>query len=413
VQLGSDPNAWSPLSEAPKVDEAVQKAKDVEQAASDKVDEEKGDGKDSEEKAGAVKELVKAATIFIPKVNIRASYYQGKQVNSIDFLYSEKKAKSLPVLPQALVGLEASDNLGDYITQVNRSQDPFGLPYRVMVSLPEGADRAKVGLQTVNVQARYPAGSQAPPLNLTVNGGTVTGENPLPFQYDLKGTAGVEYSADFVFKPSDDWQTDTFQYSLSGTSERGLITAMAESVVEFLTINIDLSTDFIWDNADQAVVRLSSAKWQGEKRVVFQKGKEQPQILRIRSNIEFQTEPVQYSVDLRKANKSVYTYGPLPMLDKQITVVDRFVNHIPVYFTAGFTNASVDVTLTYEDGDFAWEDQFTLEAGQKKVQRVIPTLKDFRLAKQLQAEYEVTYESGASSKGTIGGASTTIIRPAA
>ena len=46
---------------------------------------------------------------------------------------------------------------------------------------------------------------------------------------------------------------------------------MAESVVEFLTISVALGADFVW-NVDQAVVTLTSAKWKGEKRVVFQKG---------------------------------------------------------------------------------------------------------------------------------------------
>src|SRR5207248_2657519 len=120
--------------------------------------------------------------------------YHGKQVNTVDFLYAEMKAKSYPVLPQALV-LEGLGDPKNYVTQVNRAQDPFGLPYNVVVSVPEEADRTKVGLQTVNVQARYPAGApkdRQSTYNLTANGPKVTGPNPFPFQYDAGGSAGVE-----------------------------------------------------------------------------------------------------------------------------------------------------------------------------------------------------------------------------
>lgn len=450
VQIGADKDAWSPLSKAPDVEDAVQKAKDVELAASDKVaDDDKTDkdetagkdtdtdadkdkdkdadaGKDTDagkdkppaEKDSAVKQLIKAATPFIPKVSVRASYYQGSQVNSIDFMYSEKKAKSMPVLPQALVALDSGDNVDDYVVKLNRAGNPFGRAYNVVVSIPDETDQTKVGLQALNVQARYPAGAPASkqtPFNLTVNAGKTTGPNPMPFQYDAKGSAGVEYTADFVFKPGTDWESDAFQYSLAGTSEKGLITAMAESVVEFLTINIALGPDFVWD-VDQAVVTLTSAKWKGEKRVVFQKGAKDAmdaKVLKIRSDARFQSEPVQYRVDLRKANKSVYAYGPLPVMDKQITVVDPYANHIPVYFTAGFKDESVDITLTYQDGEYVWEDQFSLEAGEKKVQRIIPTLKDVKLKSELEAQYEVTPESGDSFKGTIKGGMTKVIKTSA
>ena len=461
VQLGAGKDNWSPLSKAPEIEETVQKAKDVELAASDKADEkadetptgkdddkpadkdddagkdadsgkdddkdkepekepEKDTGKDnaSTEKDGAVKQLIKAAAPFIPKVSVRASYYQGSQVNSIDFMYSEKKAKSMPVLPQALIALDANDKIDEYVVKLNRAGNPFGRPYNVVVSIPDEADQTKVGLQALNVQARYPAGapsSKQTPFNLTVSAGKTTGQNPLPFQYDAKGSAEVEYTADFVFKPSSDWDSDTFQYSLKGTSEKGLITAMAESVVEFLTISVALGPDFVWD-VDQAVVTLTSAKWKGEKRVVFQKGAKDAmdtKVVKIRSDARFQSEPVQYSVDLRKANRSVHAYGPLPVMDKQITVVDVYANHIPVYFTAGFKDESVDITLTYQDGDYVWEDQFSLEAGEKKVQRIIPTLKDLKLKSELEAQYEVTPESGDSFKGTIKGGMTRVIKTSA
>jgi hypothetical protein len=419
VQLGNDPTAWSPLKDEPKVDEAVQRSKTTEQAAADKVEQDTAGEADSAEKsekaAEAVKEIVKAATLMIPKVNIRASYYHGSQVNSIDFLYSEQNATTMAVLPQALVGLGPDDQTGDYITQLNRAQEPFGRRYDVTLSVPSADSQARLGLQTLNVLARYPAGNpkdKQAVFNLTVNGGQTTGTNPLPFQYDAKGSAGVEYRTDFVFAPDAGWDSDTCQYSLTGVSETGLVTAMAESVAEFLTINIDLGADFVWDEADQALISLSSKKWNGDKRVVIQKGREAPQVLRIRSDAKFRAEPVNYRVELCKANKTLYAYGPLPMQGKQITVLDQYADHVPVYFNAAFDGDSVDVTLTYDDGEAEWEDQFSLDAGQKKVQRIIPVMKAMAKKSALEAQYEIRYASGATARGTVKGGQSATIRTA-
>lgn len=410
VQIGKDTNNWSPLTEEPKVQEAVEKAKNVESVAADKAKEE---GKEGEEAAEAVKEVVKAATTFIPKVNLRAAYYDGKQVNSIDFLYSEMKAAPYPVLPQALV-LEGLGDPSAHIVQVNRAQDPFGLPYNVQVSTPEAADRSQVGLQAVNVQARYPAGEprdRQSTFNLTLNADKATGPNPFPFQYNARGAADVEYSVDYVFKPGETWDADAFQYSASGRTDKGLIVAMPESLLEFLVLDIRLNTNFVWDQADQAVVTLTSARWKGEKRVVFNAGDGQPtaQTFRARCDARFKSEPINYKVELKRANKTVHAYGPEEVQDRLIFVHDRFADHIPVFFTAGFTDDSVDISLVYEDGDFVWEDQFTLEKGSKKVQRVVPTLKEFRLKSDLKLEFEVTTEDGDSFRKTVkGGANVTV-----
>lgn len=424
VQLGADPTAWSPLAQAPQAEEAVMKAKQVEEAAAEQVADEKaqtddkGSGQDTPAEdlakaAETVKEIVKAAGIPIPKVNIRAAYYSGKQVNSIDFIYSEKKATLTTVLPQALIGLDLTDQPNDYITQINRTQDPFGLRYAVTVSLPSSDSQAKVSLQTLNLQARYPAGKprgQQTTVNLTVNDGISSGLNPLPFQYDANGSAGVEYVADFVFKPDSAWQSDTFQYKLSGISENGLIVSMPESVAEFLSINVALGSDFIWDNCDSALVILSSKKWKGDKRIVIQQGKEAPQVLQIRAEAQYRDEAVHYKVELRKNNKVVHAYGPHPVTDKQVTVVDRFLSHIPIYFSAGFSDDVADITVHYQDGDEEWEDQFQLEPGQKKVQRIVPVLKELKLKSLLQAEYVVNYGSGGELKGTIKGGQTVMIK---
>jgi len=420
VQLGNDPDAWSPMKSEPKVEEAVQRSRATEAAATDKVEADNADVPDSPEKTAdsesAVQEIVQAATQFIPKVNVRAAYYDGRQENTIDFIYSEQDATSTLVLPQGLVGLGPGDNAGDHITQLNRAQVPFGQRYEVALSIPSDDSQARLGLQALNVQARYPAGNpkdKQTVFNYTVNGGQRSGVAPLPFQYDAKGSAGIEYQTTFVFAPDAGWDSDTYEYAAAGVTETGLITAMAESVAEFLTINVDLATDFVWDNADQAVVTLTSKKWNGEKRAVIQKGKEAPQVLRIRSDARFRAEPVDYRVELRKSNKTLHAYGPLPVQDKQIVVEDGYASHIPVYFTSRVDDDSVDVTLTYGAGDDAWEDQFSLDPGQKKVRRVIPLKQELVQSSQLAAQYEISYPSGATANGVVKGGQTATIRPAA
>lgn len=415
VQLGAATGAWSPLTEAPKVEEAIQKAKDTEEAAKEKVEKEKGE-KDDKEKEELVKEIVKSATIPIPKVNIRAAYYQGRQVNTIDFVYAEKKARVMPVLPQAVVGLDPSDKPEDYILQVNRAQDPFGQPYAVPVSLPSADARTAVGLQAINVQARYPAGEtrdRQTTLNLSLAGGTLTGTNPLPFQYNARGDATVAYSAELVFQPGGDWQGDVFEYRMEGTTDQGSINVMPESVVEFLKVPVSLSQDFIWDDADQVVVSLTSDKWKGEKRFVFQQGRPTEQVLRLRCDAKLKDRPVRYAVEIRRANGRVDRQEPRPVEDGQVIVPDRFGGHTPVYFTAAFASGTASVTLTREDGKFVWEDQFTLDAGASAVKRIVPSLQYPSRPSAVEVKYEVDFPTGESASGTIKGQQTKVLKPAA
>ncbi|HKP38417.1 MAG TPA: hypothetical protein VJT71_16275 [Pyrinomonadaceae bacterium] len=410
VQLGGS-DKWLPLPENKEAKDAIDEAKDVELDAKEKEEEKKeegkgkgkgdgnGDGTKEDATAEAVKQVVKGAASVIPRVNIRAAYYKGTQVNTIDFIYSEMKAKPYRIAPQALV-LEGLGNAADrYITQVNRAQDPFGLPYQIAISIPEEADRQKIGLQTVNVQARYPAGAPKDTQtthNLTINGSTVTGPNPFPFQYDAKGASAIEYSVDYVFKSADDWNTDKLQYSEKGTSDKGFLTALPVAILDFLNIDIRLGSDFTWDDADQVVVSLTSKRWNGEKRVVIQKGQEDPKTFRVRSENKFASEPVQYKVELRKRNKTIYTWGPADVQDKQITVYDRFVDHIPIFFKPAFKGnvESANITISYEDGDFQWEDQFLLEKGAKQVQRLVPTIKELKKKSDLKVTCEVSPDEG-------------------
>ncbi len=383
------PEADAPKTDTPKTD--------TPKSETPKTDTPKADTPKSETAAHTVKALATAAkaAIPIPKVKVRAAYYKGEQENKINFEYSEMKAHSYPALPQALV-LEGLVNPEAYVTEVNRSQNPFGLAYNVTVSLPEEAAWEGLGLKTINVKASYPAGA---PKNkqsthiLTVKGGTAQGPNPFPFQYDARGSADVEYSVDYVFNPGG-WEGATFNYSTTGKTDKGLITAMPESVVELLSLDIRLSDDFVWEDANQAVVTLSSKKWTGEKRVVLQRDKVEETTLKIRSDIKFKSEPVQCKVELRKNNKTIYSYGPELVEDNQVAVHDRFAGHVPVYFTAKFKDDSVEMNVMYKDGDFVWEDPFTLEKDKKREMRIIPTMKEIKPLSSLKAECEVDPSDG-------------------
>jgi hypothetical protein len=425
VQLGGS-DKWLPLPDNKEAKDAVDEAKDVELDAKEKEEEKgeeeegegkgegKGDGK-KEDTTAAVKEAVKAGTGLIPKVSIKAAYYKGEQVNTIDFIYSELKAKPYRVAPQALVLEGLGNAAASYITQVNRAQDPFGLPYQIAISIPDEADRQKIGLQTVNVQARYPAAAPKDTqttYNLTINGSTVNGPNPFPFQYDAKGTSAMEYSVDYVFKSADDWNTDKLQYNEKGTSDKGFLTALPLAILDFLSIDIRLGSDFSWDDADQVVVSLTSKRWNGEKRVVIQKGQEDPKTFRVRSESKFASEPVQYKVELRKRNNTIYTSGPAVVEDKQIIVYDRFVAHIPISFKPSFKGAveSANITISYEDGDFQWEDQFLLEKGPKAVQRLVPTLKKPTKESPLIVKCEVSPDNGDPFTLEAKGGSTVLVK---
>ena len=386
VQLDNSGD-WSAVSEAPQVSEAIETTRAVEDAAKEKAESE---GKTEAEADGAAKEAVKTATMLIPKVTIRASIYHGKQTNTIDFHYSEMKARTTVVLPQALV-LEGLGDPKSHVTQLNRSQDPFGRPYPVTVALPKPDEAAAVGLQAINVHARYPAGAPAnrqTTCTITLNDGKQSGTNPMPFQYDAHGSAGVAFTIDYVFKPGGEWSADTHQYTVGGTEESGLIVALPEAAVTLLQLDVMLASDFLWADAQQVVVTLTSARWTGEKRVVFQRGKEAPQTLKIRSAAAARTAPIQYRTELRKGSRVLHASGPETSFDdRMIVVCDRFAGHVAVSFFGAFDEDSADIVLFYEDGEFQWEDAFTLEKRQT-VTRTVPTLREvssraLTIAKQL------------------------------
>ena len=355
----------------------------------------------------AVKQLVSAAAPPIPKLSIRASYFRGEQINTIDYVFKESRAKSTVVLPQAVIGLDEDDKPDDYIVRINRSNNPFGRAYNVQVAIPDAEDRQKVGLQTLNVRAVYPAGApkekQSAPLTLTVDGTTSNGANPIPFQYNAKGDAGVEYSIDYVFKPGSEWEGEPYTYSVKGVSEKGLITAMPEAVAEFLKINVAMSDDYVWGDADQVRVTLTSRKWPQPRALVFNRDRKTEamppaQTLSLRSPIEHLHEPVTYGVEVLKRGKVIETRQPEPVVNKQVTVYDSYAEHAELTFVAGFTDDTAEMTLSYQDGDYTWTDEFTLEGGSKeKVKRVVPLKKP---GTNITVTYEASFDSGKTSSGT-------------
>lgn len=376
---------WSPLSEAPKVVAAVKWAKNIEEVA-------RARKKTKDE--DAVQLAVNAAVEVIPKVNIRAAYYDGRQENTINTMYSEKKAASYSAIPQSLI-LGGLSNPEEYILQVNRAQDPSGLPYPVQVSVPNSEAQKKLGLQTINIQGKYLASadpSKQATFNHSVVGSKIDGNISFPFQKDKFGSNDVAYSIEYVFDSRSEWAAEKSQYTDKGVSNSGMIVAMPESIVDFYTLNLHLSTDFIWDEVDQAIVTLTSKKWAGKKTVVFNRGDESSKMLKFRYNRALKDSPINYQVNLMSNNNVIANTDSIEVKGNHITIQDRFTEHIPITFKSHCKD-SVSFYCSYEDGDFYWEEEFPLEPKESK-KIIAPTLKKFVNKKDFKLNYEVTNNNG-------------------
>src|SRR5262249_22614452 len=115
--------------------------------------------------------------------------------------------------------------------------------------------------------------------------------------------------------------------------------------------------------------------------------------LKLRCDLKTKDAPIQAKVELRANGQVIYSYGPEVVTDKQVIVRDRFAGHYPVKFKASFSDDSVDIALRYSEGDFQWDDQFTLEKG-KEIQRIVPTIKALAKISDLKFEYDVLPNSG-------------------
>ena len=422
VQIGPDASRWSPLKEAPQVEDTVNRAKDVELAASEAVakkdtpapedgkEDTPGEGGDGGAPAGgggeAVKEIVRAATMAIPKVNIRLSVYHGKQENSIDMLYSEKKARTCIVLPQALVGLDKDDRPEDHLLLVNRSQMPFGLDYPVRVAVPTADDRQRLGLRAVNVTAVYPVDvprDNQQRVSYSIDADGVVGTLPLALQYDQRGSSAVDYVAEFIYAPTGDWVGDDFVHRVQGRSDTGQIVAMAESAADFLAVDVRLRENFVWDGIDQAVVTLRSKRWRQSPQVVFQPGRTAAQTLRVRGPAGLRDEPVEVTVQLRRGIADVHVLGPFPLSGASIIVEDGYARRVPVILVAQFTEGAADVTLTCGAGSA--EVHVLLEPPQeganRRVQQYAVTNEPEVPGTKTTVDYTAVFDTGETVSGQV------------
>lgn len=431
---------WSSLDDAPEVKSAVNAAKDIEKEAEEDEDE---DGDDDDKEPGTppktetppkgetppksepppksetppkgtppkmsngVKSAVAAANIPIPKVKVKISYERKEQFNTINFLYTEMKATTVPVAPQALV-LEGLQTPKDHIFEVNRSNIPFGLTFPVRVALPTDEARSETGLSAMNLQARYTNGSGgealAPPQSIGLSNGTTTGPNPMMFQMDATGRHTIDYNVEYVFDAGQNWNTNKFSYSVKGSTDTGVIAAQPQAFLEFLKIDAVVPAEFVWGtDIDRAIITLRSDRWASPRTLVFQKGAPHArQSLRVRGERMDTPTAVEYSVELQKGGKKVFSYGPEPVLDNLITLRDRFVSHVPVYFEEGFAHGvtSVIAQLAYEDKEhnYRWTNRLKVDAGSSLVASV-PTVREY--ADPTELELKCTYSSKGQKPFTV------------
>ncbi|QZT37174.1 hypothetical protein K5X82_18410 [Halosquirtibacter xylanolyticus] len=407
VQISKQDDSWSPLTNAPEVNEAVQKAKNVEEVAGEKADE---DGKTGEEKDSAVKDVVDATMTVIPKVNIRAAYYDGRQENTIDFLYTEMKAITYPALPQSLV-LEGIENPDSYISEINRTDDPFGLPYPVSIVVPNADECIAKEIEAVNIQAKYPAkGDNQVTYKYSLISGKTEGQSPFPFQKDKSGSLDVAYSVDYVFKANGAYNAAQSKYTVTGDSENQMITALPGESLDFLSLDLRLITNFYWGEVDQVIVSLTSSKWEGGKLVVFNKGAENSQILKFRYDAKFKNNLIQYSVKFMSGGTEVAKHDPELVVGGLINVRDRFASHTKITFIGNFDCDSAEIYSSYEDGEYYWGNNITLKKGETQY-IIVPTLKKVTAsAKDLRVNYDVTLSSGDSYSGVTEGKKPVILK---
>ncbi len=396
VQIGPG-EAWSPLSEKPEVESLLSK-------------ESEADG-DSEKKTNDEKKADRAArqTGSIPaiSININISNYTGIQRNEMDFVYSETRAKQIPVSPQALV-LENLDNPSKHILPVNRAQMSFGTPYPVLVSSMATTDFNTLGLSSISVEGAYPArhrSSDQQHYNLRfAAGGGVTGQNPLPFQYDDSGSSEVEYSLNFLFNPNSDWEVDppnTYEYKKEGKTSNGSVGALPGLFLDFWEIKVKPSSDFFWYETDQIVVTLKADSWKMPKTVYIPKGKTDVKTLKVRSEKLDGIPRLTYTVQLLKNSKEVYQYGPIEIPNETkptIEVHDQFKSHIPATFYKKL-KPGIDVaivTAKYEEPGFTWSSDAVVfdVTTPSNISIVIPTFKEYKNNPDCTFKYTVQLSDG-------------------
>lgn len=373
-------------------------------------------------KEEAVKEVAKQAVaaslpLPIPQVNIQIDYSRQVQENSIDFTYSETKARVFTVAPQGLV-LEDLANPSRHIVKFSRGQDPFGLPHPVNVTVPSEEAFKAYGLRAINLTARYPAGAPANKqqnLSATVTPGKFDGANPLPFTFDAAGSRAVEFDAEFVFDAASAWKASANTYKVQGNTDSG-VDAQPGSHLGFLEVNVLLSENFVWRDADQVIVTLSGKDLSGPAVLVFQKGEKAPRKASFRT--EARNPEASYEIQVKRGGVEVWREGPAPVIGNAVTVSDRYASHVPVKLRNSLKEqdfAVVTVLYADPDNDYAWEsDEISIEKGNKDLPAiVIPTKKAYQVMSDLRCTVRVETADGAYEKEGKGGATFFVVDPPA
>jgi hypothetical protein len=394
VQIG-DRGPGSPLSEKPEITDLI--------ANADQLRKQGKEGKD----------VATALPVPIPQVKIKFRSYTGWEEHLLNFRYSEMRATTYPVAPQAVILLELG-NPTDYILQVNRGEDMFGLPYPVLVIGPSNSVFESYGLLAVNVQATYPAGApnnqQRHSVNFSPKG--QEGQSSLPFQYNASGSDKVQYSAEYIFDSSVDWETREHRYEQTAETSKGIISAQPHDFLEFLDIRVLLDRNFKWYGIDEVVVSITSNSWDGAKNVIFQEGQNDGiENLKVRVKKQANGTQCQYRVSLKNNGATVHEYGPLDMTNNTITVRDQFQDHVQIVFRNSL-DSSIDqayVRVQYQDPD---NDEYTYESEEltflsdtrgKSQSVVIPTNKKYPKVSDFIFKYTVDTPEDSFSKDEKGG----------
>ncbi|MEQ9481980.1 hypothetical protein [Coleofasciculus sp. F4-SAH-05] len=379
----SPSDSWNPLSEQPEIIDDIVAAGDMDDAG--------------------VKALSEEAPPMMITINV--SNYTGIQENQLKFMYSESRAKYFTIAPQSAV-LEQLDNPDDYISQINRSDFPFGQPFNVSVGAPgigheEFTDR---NLVYVKVNATYPPGGGSKnDLEFRVDG--VDKDNPMPFQYNAKGDTDVGYSVSYLYEPSNNWKADKNQYDISDCqTEANAISAFSGEILDFVTILTRVNSNFIWgDQTKRVDVTIECEGYSGTITQSFFPDDVQEQSANIRVEKQRSTKRrlkssisrysyklldgmgnVIYETDVRAVNNFI------------ITVSDQYREHVPIpFFNAlpeqGIIVAFVSVHYQGENGEKWDSEQIRLTPDNRFETKeiLLATLTEYPDKEQLLFSYKV------------------------
>ncbi len=415
---GADkPKDDKPAGDKPKDDKAKDdKPKDDKPAGDKPKDDKPTDDKSPPKptaREAAVQEVAKNAVasslqLPIPQVNIQIDFNYQVQENSIDFTYSETKARAFTVAPQGLVLEELGDGK-TYVVSFSRNSKPFGLPHPVNVTAPTAEAFSTYGLRAINLTASYPA--EAPSnkqqhLSATITKDKFDGSNPLPFTFDAEGSRAVRFDSEFVFDASSSWRAAKNTYKVQGVTESG-VDVQPGSHLGFLDVKVLMSENFNWKGVDQVIVTISGAYLSGPAKLVFQKNDTAVQTASFRT--EARDPAATYEVQALRGGVEVWRDAPAPVVGNSITVYDHYASHVPITIRNKLTDSDFAVvTVLYSDpeNDYQWESAgIELEKSKGDLLKiVIPTKRNYNDApSKLLCTVRVETENDTYEKEVKGG----------